>query len=191
MESITYDIGAGRDALVVRNNYDRPLVIAVCLAQKMLGRTGETALNRSIAVTRPALQFRFLWEHLITKAPFCCLKVPGEAQNQIGLTIAGGATVGYHCDLVALAEIAQRRMRRFGDTLDIWTHFTPGVEKQNHVQRIFLVAEVQDCLWLSLIRHSKTFPSETRYYATVLTNLSVHMDQRDVAPEGRLVLCDY
>src|ERR1700733_9365578 len=78
-------------------------------------------------------------------------------------------------------------MRRLGDTLYIWTH--SGVKKQDHIQRLFLVAEVQDRLWLSLIRHSKAFPSEIRYRLSVFTNLSVHMNQRDIASERRLVLC--
>jgi len=79
-------------------------------------------------------------------------------------------------------------VRRFGHSLDRWAHFDSGVEEDNRIQRLFLVAEVGDRLGLPTVRHAKTFSSKTADELAILVNLGVNMNKGNVAVEGGLVL---
>jgi hypothetical protein len=64
--------------------------------------------------------------------------------------------------MIALTEVADRRLRHCGDALDGRAHFAAGVEEQNHIQRLLLVSKVHDGLLLPILGHPKAFPGETR-----------------------------
>jgi hypothetical protein len=182
---IAYNSGACRNSLVIRDDYDRPPAIAIWLPLKMLRRTRQASLNRA---EPRAFRSGLGLGRLLADAPFRRLKIAGEVQNQLGSAVAGGRAEGYGGDVVAWAKIAQNRMRRLGDSPHIRTHFAASVEDQYHIQRLFFAAKGHNCPRLSLIRDSKVFPSEIRNNVSVLTNLNVHMDQRNVASESRLTL---
>jgi hypothetical protein len=109
--------------------------------------------------------------------------------NQIGAWARGLIAECHYGYPIALTEVADRRLRHCGDALDGRAHLAAGVEEQNHIQRFFLVSEVHDGLQLPVIGYAKTFSCETRYEMAVLANLSVDVDKRNVAVEGRMVLC--
>lgn len=101
-----------------------------------------------------------------------------------------GAAGGHYGDAITLTEIAQGCVRRFSDSLDRGARFGRDIEEQHDIERFLLAAEVKDGLRFPIIGDSEAFLSETRDSLPVLSNLGIHMDQRNVAVERRLILCE-
>src|SRR5579872_6349633 len=134
MDCIMYGAGTALEQFVVGNDDDCPSVICVGLTQEVLCCAVEASHGRAESQTCRL--------ELLLEATRRCPEITGEVQNQIGPAAAAGKAESHCSDLVPAAEIAQRRVRRLGDARYIWTHFTAGVEEPDHIQRLFLMAEV-------------------------------------------------
>jgi hypothetical protein len=165
-------------ALVVGNDYDRPPALAVGLLQKVPGRFAEGLLNRTATAERAA-------EHSIPDALFGGAKISGEVGNQICFAIEG-----HYGDAVAWAKFSEGRMPGLGHTPDHGAHAGAGVEEQNYIQRFFLVPKIQDCLRLPAFGYQKALLFKIVDEPAPLTDFRVHMHQRNIAAEGRLILSE-
>ena len=124
-------------------------------------------------------------EHLIPDALFSGPEVPGKVDNQIGLAVKR-----HHCNPIALAHLPQRRVCSLGHSRDRRAHALTCIEEQNHIQGFFLVAKVRDLLPFPVIGHYEAFFLKTVYKPNPLTDLRIHMHERNIAAEGRLILSE-
>ena len=116
------------------------------------------------------------------------VKVRSEVRDRFCPASAACVAECHHRDSIALSKFVQYRFRRFRYAFEDGAHFGACIEKQNYIERRFLVGEVGNALQLAVIGDAKVILFEACDAAVAVTHFDVDVYQRDIAAEGRLIL---